>query len=224
MFILGFTVVHEVLTNPDGGGFVHLPGMMADRKIRVGENNPIADVPYHKLTFPPGQFPVPPGQKINYTAQQIGAAAEQHSLITDFWHPGLPDIPVIGGQSCKKGIIQVGQKTGALTVQTISGMTSILGNVTAFEDSEIQLPTTKENLYALLKLGGYPSLVNINVCGVRMADGLSDRLFPAVVGSQNTGIDHELGILFKGDAPLKLVACGAVTTATEFIMTLGQLA
>lgn len=223
MSILGITTIHEVLTNPDGGGYLHFPGLMGDRKIRVGEVNPIGDVPYTKLTFPPGQFPIPPGQKMKAVAQQIGAAAEQHSIIVDFWHPGLADVPMIGNGPCPRGVIQVGCMTGALVAATISGLTSVLGDVVAFQDSEIELPTTNKSQYALLKFGAYPALVNVNIGGVRMPDGLSDRLWPAVVGSQNTGKDHEFGLLFTGDAPPKLVGCGAVTTSTEFFMTIGLI-
>lgn len=225
MSIVGITTVHEALTSPAGLGFLHLPGKMGERKYRIDERHPVVgNAPlFARDTFPPGQFPVPAGQKMKYTAPDIGAAAEQHACIVDFFHPGLPDIPTLGVSPCPKGIIKVGMKTGTCVVSSISGLSSIQGDIVAYEDSEIQLPTDKNSLFALLKLGGYPTLVNMIVMGVRSPDGLSDRLIPAVLGTLGMGVDFDIGWVYSGDSAPKLVGCGAVTTSTEGQLTIGLL-
>lgn len=223
MYLLGVRVMDETVGG-GGMGYLHFPGHFGDRKLRFGENLHIGDNFIREIKFIPGTFYLPPKQRIKAFGNDSGSGAEQHVIIGDFWHPGLPPIPTIQpNQMCKKGVMMTAMKTGTLIAATISGLSSVLGDVTAFEDSEIELPTTKDQLYALLKLGNYPGGAGYGVCGVRSPDGLSDRLFPAVIAMNVMGRDYDLGWLFTGDAPPKLVGCGVGTTSTQFQLTIGQL-
>lgn len=206
------------------GGYLHFPGLIGDRKLRFGKDAVIGDRLLWEILFPPGRFPLAPGQKIKCYGNISGAGAEQHVVLLDIWMPNLADIPTVAPTTpMGMGIVKLGLKTGALTVQTPSGLASVLGDETAFEDSEIEFGTSKDNEYALLSIGNYPGGAGYGICGVRAPDGLSDRLFPAIFASAIKGYDFDLGWLIRGDAPAKLLGAGVGTTSTEWTLTLGQI-
>lgn len=200
------------------GGYLHFPGKGSDRKYRFGKTTLLGDLLVGEILFAPNEFPLSPHQKIKAFGDDSGSGAEQHAIIGTFWHPTLPPIPNGLGVALpeKAHVHRLGLKTGTLTAQTPSGLSSVLGDGTAFEDSEIEFGTTAKNQYMLRSIGNYPGLAGVGICGVRSPDGLSDRYFPSIIASAVKGIDFEIGWLFNGDAGPKLLGAGAVTTSTEW--------
>lgn len=223
MFLLAIRWADETAGALDG--YLHFPGKGSDRKYRFGMDALIGDRLVGEILFPPGAFPLSPKQKIKAFGSKSGSGAEQHAIVLDFWHPGLLDIPngLQLALDVKSHIHRLGLKTTTLTAQTPSGLNSILGDETAYEDSEIEFGTTKDNQYVLRRIGSFPGLAGVGICGVRAPDGLSDRLFPTVFASAIKGYEFDLGWLFTGDAVPRLIGAGAVTTSTEWTIELAEI-
>lgn len=201
------------------GGYLYFMGKGDDRKYRFGKNKLVGDLLVGEIEFPDGVFPMPKGQRIRCVGDASGAGAEQHVVLLDIWNPSLPNIEIFKNESVSH-IHRLGKKTGTLTAATPSGLGNIL---TGFEDSEIQLPETAEDRYVLTRLGNYPGLAGVGVCGVRHQNGLFDRLFPTIYAAAVKGIDYPIGWVFSGESPPLLVGAGVVTTSTEFTVEIAKV-
>lgn len=205
-------------------GYLILHGLNADRRFDFGENLVIGDHVYTEDLFPPGQFPIPAGQEITFTSSDSGAGAEQHSGIIDFIHPGLPDIPTVGNTPCKLGVNKVALTTDVRVASTIGPGNNVLGDGVAYQDAQLPFPTTKDALYALLKIGNYPGLAGVGVCGLLAPDKKSHRFWPGLTAMNVTGKDFSVGWLFNGDQQPMLTACGLVVTTAQYELTIGHIA
>lgn len=223
MFILRIIEICETVGGA-GMGYLTMHGFNADRTFMFGENLVIGDHIYTQDDFPPGQFPIPAGLEMTFTSGDSGAGAEQHSGIIDFWHPDLPDIPTVGGTPCALGINKVALTTDVRVANTIGPGNNVLGDGVAYQDAQITYPTTKESTYALLKIGNYPGLAGVGVCGLLAPDKKSHRFWPGTVAMNVTGKDFDVGWLFNGNAQPMLTACGVVVTTAQYELTIGHIA
>jgi len=222
MSIVGIREICETVGGA-GMGYLTLHGLNGDRTFQFGENLVIGDHVYTEDLFPPGQFPIPPNQEMTATSSDSGAGAEQHSVIIDFIHPGLEDIPTIGNGICTLGINKVALTTDVRVANTIGPGNNVLGDGVAYQDGQIVYPTTTKSLYALLKIGNYPGLAGVGVCGLLAPDKKSHRFWPQLTAMSVMGKDFEVGWLFSGDAQPMLTAAGLVVTTAQYELTIGHI-
>lgn len=223
MSIVGISEAVETVGGA-GMGYLTLHGHNADRIYQFGENLVIGDHIYTIDKFPVGQFPIPPGQEITFTSGDSGAGAEQHSGVIDFVHPDLPPIPKVGDTPCALGINKVALTTDVRVANTIGPGNNVLGDGVAYQDGQLAFPTTKDAIYALLKIGNYPGLAGVGVCGLLAPDKKSHRFWPACIAMNVTGEDFPVDWVFTGNEQPMLTAAGVVVTTAQFELILGHIA
>jgi len=199
------------------GGSLTFTGYNADRKIRFGKVSLTGDLLTGEIIYPDNVVQLPPGQEITCIGDASGSGAEQHTVLLDIYYPHIPDMPMFGNRPVKNMML-VGKKTGTLVANSLTGLSDI---TSSFEDSEIQL-AEDDTMYAVTRLGAFPSGAGYGIVGLRAPDAMSDLLFPAMITAVK-GVYYPIGWVFRGDAPPKTLGCGVGTTSVEMVLEIMTL-
>lgn len=167
-----------------------------------------------------GGVPLKEGSEVSVVAG-VNASISQLGAILMVHYPDLPAIQMVDPLKIREHEV-LGKKVGTRVAATFGPLSGT--PITSFEDSEADLSTQSDDLYALLGIINGPGLVDTCIMGVRHPTIEHEYLIPtSMAEAGNDVLFSGPDWIFHGEAPPKVGAHGASVTSDEYTFWIGRL-